>query len=178
MGICFGALSRQPDPAPESTTTPGTIKHKSKLSIFITYSFQIGVFPFDRSCTVFHFLVASSNDSKNIGSLASATSSSTGKSQFSEGAGVSVDEVYHDGEILETPNLKEFSFADLKTATRNFKTDSLLGEGGFGKVFKGWMDEKTLTPSKVGTGMVVAIKKLNSESMQGFQEWQVSISTP
>jgi hypothetical protein len=73
--------------------------------------------------------------------------------------------------------LKEFSLADLKTATRNFKTDSLLGEGGFGKVFKGWMDEKTLTPSKVGTGMVVAIKKLNSESVQGFQEWQVSIST-
>jgi hypothetical protein len=122
--------------------------------------------------------VAPSNDSKNIGSSASATSSSTGKSLFfSEGAGGSVDEVYPDGEILETPNLKEFSLADLKTATRNFKTDSLLGEGGFGKVFKGWMDEKTLTPSKVGTGMVVAIKKLNSESVQGFQEWQVSIST-
>jgi hypothetical protein len=121
--------------------------------------------------------VAPSNDSKNIGSSASATSSSTGKSQFSEGAGGSVDEVYPDGEILETPNLKEFSLADLKTATRNFKTDSVLGEGGFGKVFKGWMDEKTLTPSKVGTGMVVAIKKLNSESVQGFQEWQVSIST-
>jgi hypothetical protein len=119
--------------------------------------------------------VASSNDGKNIGS--SATSSSTGKSQFSEAASGSVDEVYPDGKILETPNLKEFSFVDLKTATRNFKTDSVLGEGGFGKVFKGWMDEKTLTPSKVGTGMVVAIKKLNSESMQGFQEWQVSIST-
>jgi len=119
--------------------------------------------------------VASSNDGKNIGS--SATSSSTGKSQFSEAASGSVDEVYPDGKILETPNLKEFSFVDLKTATRNFKTDSLLGEGGFGQVFKGWMDEKTLTPSKVGTGMVVAIKKLNSESMQGFQEWQVSIST-
>ncbi|XP_062143893.1 probable serine/threonine-protein kinase PIX13 [Alnus glutinosa] len=143
MGVCFGALSREPHPAPESTTTP----------------------------------VAPSNDSKNIGSSASATSSSsTGKSQFSEGAGVSVDEVYPDGEILETPNLKEFSFADLKTATRNFKTDSLLGEGGFGKVFKGWMDEKTLTPSKVGTGMVVAIKKLNPESVQGFQEWQSEVN--
>lgn len=120
--------------------------------------------------------MASSNGSRNIGSSASGTSSSTGKSLFSEGAGTGgVEELYPDGKILETPNLKEFTFADLKTATRNFKTDSLLGEGGFGKVFKGWMDEKTLTPSKVGTGMVVAIKKLNSESVQGFQEWQVSI---
>ncbi|KAG7945154.1 hypothetical protein I3843_15G138500 [Carya illinoinensis] len=74
------------------------------------------------------------------------------------------------------PNLKEFSLSDLKTATRNFKTDSLLGEGGFGKVFKGWMDEKTLTPCKVGTGMVVAIKKLSSESMQGSQEWQSDLN--
>ena len=108
--------------------------------------------------------------SNNIGS--SATSSSTFKSQFSD-----LDEIYPDGQILETPNLKEFSFTDLKTATKNFKTDSLLGEGGFGKVFKGWVDEKTLAPSKFGTGMIVAIKKLNSESMQGLQEWQVLIST-
>ncbi|GMY11096.1 probable serine/threonine-protein kinase PIX13 [Fagus crenata] len=109
------------------------------------------------------------NSSKNIGS--SATSSSTFKSQFSD-----LDEIYPDGQILETPNLKEFSFTDLKTATKNFKTDSLLGEGGFGKVFKGWVDEKTLAPSKFGTGMIVAIKKLNSESMQGLQEWQSEVN--
>ncbi|XP_041022383.1 probable serine/threonine-protein kinase PIX13 [Juglans microcarpa x Juglans regia] len=113
------------------------------------------------------------SSSKNIES--SATSSSTGKSQFS-GVSGSADESYPNGKILETPNLKEFSFLDLKTATKNFKTDSLLGEGGFGKVFKGWMDGKTLTPSKFGTGMVVAIKKLKSESMQGFQEWQSEVN--
>lgn len=124
---------------------------------------------------LFSFYLAASS-SKNMGS--STTSSGTGKSQFSERASCgSVDESYPNGKILELPNLKEFSFADLKTATRNFKTDSLLGEGGFGKVFKGWMDEKTLTPTKVGTGMEVAIKKLSSESMQGLQEWQVLIPT-
>lgn len=77
------------------------------------------------------------------------------------------------GQILETPNLKVFSFGDLKAATKNFKSDTLLGEGGFGKVYKGWLDEKTLAPAKAGSGMVVAIKKLNPESVQGFQEWQV-----
>ena len=107
----------------------------------------------------------------------SGTSSSNGKSLFSEGASMLSMDDYPDGKILEAPNLKEFTFTDLKTATKNFKSDSVLGEGGFGRVFKGWVDEKTLAPSKAGIGMVVAIKKLNSESMQGFQEWQVLIST-
>ncbi|KAI9165303.1 hypothetical protein LWI28_011444 [Acer negundo] len=41
----------------------------------------------------------------------------------------------------------------------NFSPDSLLGEGGFGRVYKGWVDEKTLSPSsKMGIGMAVAIK--------------------
>jgi serine/threonine protein kinase len=61
----------------------------------------------------------------------------------------------------------------LKRATKNFKSDTLLGEGGFGKVYKGWIDQKTYAPSKSGSGMVVAIKKLNSGSMQGLEEWQV-----
>ena len=80
-----------------------------------------------------------------------------------------------DGRILETPNLKVFTFAELKTATKNFKGDTLLGEGGFGKVYKGWVDEKTLKPCKIGSGMIVAIKKLKHESTQGFEEWQVLI---
>jgi hypothetical protein len=63
----------------------------------------------------------------------------------------------------------------MKSATRGFKSDTLLGEGGFGKVYKGWLDEKTLNPAKAGSGVMVAIKKLNSESTQGFQEWQVSL---
>ncbi|KAJ6989603.1 hypothetical protein D5086_014940 [Populus alba] len=110
----------------------------------------------------------------------SATSGSTAcKSQFSEA--VSHDEGNEatnnpNGQILESPNLKEFTFADLKSTTKNFKSDTLLGEGGFGKVYKGWIDERTYAPSKSGSGMVVAIKKLNPESMQGFQEWQSEVN--
>ena len=90
-------------------------------------------------------------------------------SQFSAASGS--DEIYHNGQILHAPNLRFFSFAELKNATRNFRTDTVLGEGGFGKVYKGWLEEKVI--SKNGSGSVVAVKKLNSESMQGFQEWQV-----
>lgn len=79
-----------------------------------------------------------------------------------------------EGEILESANVKAFTFNELRTATRNFRPDSVLGEGGFGSVFKGWIDEKTLTPTKPGTGMVIAVKKLNQESYQGHREWLVS----
>lgn len=69
--------------------------------------------------------------------------------------------------------MKVFSFGDLKNATGSFRSGTVLGVGGFGTVYKGFVEEKTLAPTKFGSGMIVAIKKLNPESMQGFQEWQV-----
>ena len=80
-----------------------------------------------------------------------------------------------EGEILSSTNLKAFTFGDLKSASKNFRSDSLIGEGGFGYVFKGWIDEQTLAPSKPGSGMVVAIKKLKPEGFQGHKEWLVCL---
>lgn len=34
------------------------------------------------------------------------------------------------------PNLQEFSFAEIKAATKNFSHDNKLGEGGYGPVYK------------------------------------------
>ncbi|KAM7257767.1 hypothetical protein ACFE04_013508 [Oxalis oulophora] len=120
------------------------------------------------------------NSITNTSSSTSASGSSlAGKSQFSQAVSAS-DDIDHvndqnrDGRFLDTPNLKEYTFADLKTATKNFS--SVLGEGGFGRVYKGWVDDKTLAPSKSsGLGMIVAIKKLNHESFQGFKEWQSEV---
>ncbi|XP_057536381.1 probable serine/threonine-protein kinase PBL10 [Amaranthus tricolor] len=81
-----------------------------------------------------------------------------------------------EGEILQSPNLKGFSFSDLKAATRNFRPDSVLGEGGFGAVFKGWIDENSYTATKPGTGMVIAVKRLNTESFQGHREWLAEVN--
>ncbi|MED6167602.1 Interface between microtubules and kinetochore protein [Stylosanthes scabra] len=81
-----------------------------------------------------------------------------------------------EGEILKSSNLKSFTFAELKTATRNFRPDSVVGEGGFGSVFKGWIDEQTLVPVKPGTGMVIAVKRLNQEGVQGHSEWLTEIN--
>ncbi|KAK3223092.1 hypothetical protein Dsin_010117 [Dipteronia sinensis] len=81
-----------------------------------------------------------------------------------------------EGEILLSSNLKAFLFNELKNATRNFRPDSLLGEGGFGYVFKGWIDELSLTPAKPGSGMVVAVKKLKPEGFQGHKEWLTEVN--
>ncbi|KAM7489874.1 hypothetical protein LguiB_027358 [Lonicera macranthoides] len=56
-------------------------------------------------------------------------------------------------EILQSSNLKSFGFNDLRTSTRNFRPDNVPGEGGFGYVFKGWIDKKTFTAAKPGIGM-------------------------
>jgi serine/threonine protein kinase len=117
-------------------------------------------------------ITTSQSTTGTLSSMGSSFMASTGSTSggFDEGA------KFPDGQILEAPNLRTFTFMELKTATKNFRPDSVLGEGGFGRVYKGWVDEKTMAPTRNGTGMVVAVKKLNSESMQGYEEWQVKSS--
>lgn len=57
------------------------------------------------------------------------------------------------------------AYEELKEATNNFETASLLGEGGFGRVFKGTL----------GDGTAVAIKRLTSGGQQGDKEFLVEV---
>ncbi|KAL7612135.1 hypothetical protein Lser_V15G06161 [Lactuca serriola] len=86
----------------------------------------------------------------------------------------SFHEVNFKGEGINS-RLKVFTVAELKIATRNFSHDMIAGEGAFGKVFKGWVEHETFTPSKVASGMAVAVKKLNTDGYQGFEEWQAEV---
>lgn len=79
-----------------------------------------------------------------------------------------------EGEISQSSNLKSFAYEELKEATRNFCPDSVLGEPGSGSVFKGWIDEHSFTATKPGTGMSIAVKRLNQDSFQDHGEWFVS----
>ncbi|KAI5409762.1 variant 2, serine/threonine-protein kinase pbl2 [Lathyrus oleraceus] len=72
--------------------------------------------------------------------------------------------------------LKSFSLIDLKEATKNFRRENLIGEGGFGRIFKGWIDENTYSPTKPGSGIVVAVKNLKPESFQGHKEWLAEVN--
>ncbi|KAF3437752.1 hypothetical protein FNV43_RR20508 [Rhamnella rubrinervis] len=76
-----------------------------------------------------------------------------------------------EGEILSLPNLKAFTMSELKNITRNFRSDNLIGEGGFGYIYKGWIEEHALNASRVGSGMFVAVKKLKPKGFQGHKEW-------
>ena len=72
-------------------------------------------------------------------------------------------------ELPRNSDLRVFTYNELKVATRNFRPDSTLGQGGFGIVYKGWIDDST-----GGAGVkVVAVKVLNQEGLQGHREWMV-----
>ncbi|KAG5082046.1 hypothetical protein JHK82_052209 [Glycine max] len=71
--------------------------------------------------------------------------------------------------------MRKFTFNGLKVATRNFRPESLLGEGGFGCVFKGWIEENGTAPVKPGTGLTVAVKTLNHNGHQGHKEMKIAL---
>ncbi|KAL9171117.1 hypothetical protein ABFS82_04G188700 [Erythranthe guttata] len=73
-----------------------------------------------------------------------------------------------DHEGADAPKARTFKFADLVAATHNFKSENFLGEGGFGKVYKGHLPE---------TGEVVAVKQLDQNGGQGIREFLVEVIT-
>ncbi|XP_050366402.1 probable serine/threonine-protein kinase PIX13 [Argentina anserina] len=115
-----------------------------------------------------------SNTSQSTSATISTSSGGSTVSRNSQFSARSGDETCPDGQILPDANLRIFSYLELKSATRNFRSDTVLGEGGFGKVYKGWLEERPATKS--GRTSVIAVKKLNSESLQGFEEWQSEVN--
>eukprot|EP00252_Welwitschia_mirabilis_P005678 TRINITY_DN1619_c0_g1_i1.p1 TRINITY_DN1619_c0_g1~~TRINITY_DN1619_c0_g1_i1.p1 ORF type:complete len:404 (-),score=70.26 TRINITY_DN1619_c0_g1_i1:349-1560(-) len=108
--------------------------------------------------------VQSSCTSQSIFSVSTKTSRSSSSNANAE------------SQIISSSSLRAFSFNELKGATRNFRADCLLGEGGFGSVFKGVIDEQGPNGSARGVGMVVAVKRLNQGSMQGHKEWLAEVN--
>ncbi|RZC63552.1 hypothetical protein C5167_025311 [Papaver somniferum] len=67
---------------------------------------------------------------------------------------------------LTSDTCRRFSFAEIKAATSNFSETLILGVGGFGKVYKGEIENGTTR---------VAIKRGNPLSKQGVHEFQTEI---
>ncbi|XP_023730068.2 serine/threonine-protein kinase CDG1 isoform X1 [Lactuca sativa] len=59
-------------------------------------------------------------------------------------------------------DLKSFKYSELTSATKNFGNDNLLSYKSFGKVYKGWIDRTTYSPSEDNTRLPVAIKRLDN----------------
>ncbi|GAB2284670.1 Probable serine/threonine-protein kinase pbl23 [Dionaea muscipula] len=59
-----------------------------------------------------------------------------------------------------------FTFKELSAATKDFATENLLGEGGFGRVYKGYLES---------TKQEVAVKQLDRNGFQGNREFLVEV---
>lgn len=65
--------------------------------------------------------------------------------------------------LSERPNtLKVFTFSELKIATKNFSPSLLVGEGGFGCVYRGMIKD----PMDAHNKAEVAVKQLNRKGLQ------------
>uniref|UniRef100_A0A0E0I8A7 non-specific serine/threonine protein kinase n=1 Tax=Oryza nivara TaxID=4536 RepID=A0A0E0I8A7_ORYNI len=72
------------------------------------------------------------------------------------------EELYN---LAGRPNV--FSNAELKLATENFSSQNMVGEGGYGQVYKG----------KLPDGRVIAVKQLSQSSHQGKSEFVTEVAT-
>ncbi|KAL6968643.1 hypothetical protein U1Q18_034441 [Sarracenia purpurea var. burkii] len=76
-----------------------------------------------------------------------------------------VDAVPAAGSLHHPTSTRFLAYEELKEATNNFEPSSILGEGGFGRVFKGLLSD----------GTPVAIKRLTNGGQQGDKEFLVEV---
>lgn len=153
MGICFSI---------EEPKHLSVSDSKSKLKS--TGNFFQSIFQFD-PLLINQFESVNDLDVGLVGNESGASSTRLGSNNsmnlkdLREGSGYS--------------NVDIFSYEELRLATKHFKPEFILGEGGFGVVYKGIVDNSVRTGYK---SIEVAIKELNREGFQGDREWLVSSS--
>ncbi|KAH8481550.1 hypothetical protein H0E87_029137 [Populus deltoides] len=159
MGICCSCSAHKPATTQDQDPTPSTADHVSAGSD----DFGNG-----------WFSIASTSITTWMSHPSSSFTTIWGKnvpesSQFSDATG-SGDGTLANGQNATNSSVTVFTLAQLRAATYNFRSDMVLGKGGFGDVYKGWLKEKL--PPRGIKKTAVAIKKLDSFSMQGLKEWK------
>ncbi|CAL5026187.1 unnamed protein product [Urochloa decumbens] len=96
-----------------------------------------------------------------------AASASSGSGSGSASSARSIPELY---EARGAP-LHEFGLRELRAATRDFNPLLLVGEGGFGCVYRGVLR----LPGAGAGGTPVAVKRLNPNGRQGHKEWLAEV---
>ncbi|CAK9134871.1 unnamed protein product [Ilex paraguariensis] len=66
---------------------------------------------------------------------------------------------------IKIDGVKDFTYEEMKLATNNFNVSTQVGQGGYGKVYKGILAD----------GTVVAIKRAQEGSLQGEKEFLTEI---
>ena len=78
-----------------------------------------------------------------------------------EGTKIPLDEDMND-EFEKGTGPRRFTYSQLSQATHGFSDDEKLGEGGFGSVYRGYLQDQ---------GLHVAIKRVSKTSRQGRKEY-------
>lgn len=68
--------------------------------------------------------------------------------------------------------LREFTFSELKIATKNFSRSLMIGEGGFGGVYSGTIKSIDDPHKKIN----IAVKQLSRSGLQGHKEWVTEVN--
>lgn len=67
--------------------------------------------------------------------------------------------------LLKIDGVKDFSYSEMASATNDFYSSAQVGQGGYGKVYRGILAD----------GKVVAIKRAQEGSLQGEKEFLTEI---
>lgn len=114
---------------------------------------------------------------KSAPELRNPVSKSDNSGQDSGGGGMksAISEICHRGisELYEenAPNLRVFSYSELRVATNDFNRKLKIGEGGFGSVYQG----KIKPVDGHGEPTLVAVKQLNRDGFQGHKQWLAEV---
>ncbi|KAL0447074.1 UNVERIFIED_CONTAM: putative serine/threonine-protein kinase PIX7 [Sesamum latifolium] len=113
----------------------------------------------------------STNDTSRDQPAAPAIPSTTTSNAESNSSSSKLEE-----ELKVSSRLRKFAFNDLKLATRNFRPESLLGEGGFGCVFKDGL--KRMAQHQLNLGPDLLLLSLTSYSivLTFYFTWQAEVN--
>jgi serine/threonine protein kinase len=136
-GPAISALSATPNFIP-TVRSPADNKSRSKIAVIIVV--MVGVAVFALAALAGHFIWR----------------------QKKRKILLELEELYN---IVGRPNV--FSYNELRSATENFSSSNLLGEGGYGLVHKG----------RLSDGRAVAVKQLSQSSNQGKKQFATEIET-
>ncbi|KAH6831398.1 Protein kinase superfamily protein [Perilla frutescens var. hirtella] len=97
---------------------------------------------------------------------------STVPTSVSSNAGANKERIMAEDDIVKNGNVRVpaevFTFRELASATENFNSELLVGEGGFGRVYKGYLKK---------TNQIVAVKQLDRNGVQGNREFLAEVLT-
>ncbi|XP_065864963.1 probable LRR receptor-like serine/threonine-protein kinase At1g56140 [Euphorbia lathyris] len=136
-GPSISAISAAPEFVPTVSNRPPTSK-KDRTGLIVGIVVGVGVLSFLLVCAVFFVIQRRKRQS-----------------------------TYDNDEELLGLDATTFSYAELKTATEDFSPSNKLGEGGFGPVYKG----------KLNDGRVIGVKQLSVSSNHGKSQFVTEIAT-